>query len=73
MEIDRNFEQANAELPGLIAARMVDHLKWADTIRDAFLNHETELAVETDPTLCAWESGSRAPGAKTPTPRPRDR
>ncbi|MDI6448786.1 methyl-accepting chemotaxis protein [Anaerobaca lacustris] len=53
IEIDHHFQQADAVLPGLLATRMVDHLKWADLIRDAFLNGKTSLEVETDPTRCA--------------------
>ena len=52
-KIGKVFRRANPELPGLIAARMVDHLKWADTVRDAFLKNSESLKVETDPTLCA--------------------
>jgi len=53
IEIGQQFQQADAELPGLIAARMVDHLKWADVIRDAFLAERATLQVQTDPTRCA--------------------
>jgi len=53
VKISEVFKPANPELPGLIASRMVDHLKWADTIRDAFLKNSPTLQVETDPGLCA--------------------
>ncbi|MDP3479183.1 MAG: methyl-accepting chemotaxis protein [Desulfoprunum sp.] len=52
-KIGKVFRRANPALPGLIAARMVDHLKWADTVRDAFLTNSDSLKVETNPELCA--------------------
>jgi len=63
IEIGEHFHQADAELPGILAMRMVDHLKWADSIRDAFLHNETSLEVETDPALCAlgkWLASAEA-------------
>ena len=53
IEIKKVFRKADSALPGILAARQVDHLKWADTIRDCFLNREHKLNVQTDPTLCA--------------------
>ena len=47
------YEPGEAALSGLLAARMVDHLKWADVIRTAFLNDQDSIQVETDPTRCA--------------------
>ncbi|MBI9081914.1 MAG: CZB domain-containing protein, partial [Pseudodesulfovibrio sp.] len=47
------FIQADAELPGLIAAREVDHLNWANAIRDTFLENKEELNVQVDGTQCA--------------------
>ncbi len=52
IEIGQHFQQVDADLPGILAARMVDHLKWADVIRDAFLENKTSLEVQTDPTRC---------------------
>ena len=66
IEIGEHFQAADVALPGVIAARMVDHLKWADTIRDAFLENKATLEVQTDPTRCAlgtWlqsEQGQKA-------------
>jgi methyl-accepting chemotaxis protein len=51
--IDEHFNQANTRLPALILQREIDHLNWAAKIRDAFLNNESELNVQTDPTRCA--------------------
>lgn len=63
VEIGQTFQPADVELPGLIAARMVDHLKWADTLRDAFLENKTSVDVQTDPTQCAlgkWLQSEKA-------------
>jgi methyl-accepting chemotaxis protein len=63
IEIGAQFRRADGELPGIFAARMVDHLKWADAIRDAFLENKTSVEVETDPTQCAlgaWLAGAHA-------------
>ncbi len=65
IEIGKHFSQASTELPGLIAGRMVDHLKWADAIRDVFLENKTELAVQTDPTQCALGKWLQSDVAKT--------
>lgn len=51
--IDEHFKQADAGLPALLLQREVDHLNWAATIRDAFLNKNDHLDVQTDPTMCA--------------------
>jgi methyl-accepting chemotaxis protein len=51
--IDKHFVQANAALPAQLLQREVDHLNWAAKIRDAFLNNEHNINVQTDPTLCA--------------------
>jgi methyl-accepting chemotaxis protein len=64
--IKEHFKQADTELPGIIAARMVDHLKWADVIRDAFLENKDELNIQTDPAQCAlgkWLNTEQAKNA----------
>ncbi len=51
------------ELPGILAGRQVDHLKWADVIRDAFLENKDSVEVQTDPTKCAlgkWLNSEQA-------------
>lgn len=64
--IGENFRGADAELPALVAARQIDHLRWAAKFRDTFLRHEAAVTVQTDPTKCAlgmWmasESASQA-------------
>jgi len=57
------FVQADPALPGVIAARQVDHLNWASTIRDTFLENRQSLEVQTDPTKCAlgkWLNSAQA-------------
>ena len=47
------FVQANAELPAMLAAREIDHLDWADRVRELFLKNGEQLDVSTDGNLCA--------------------
>jgi len=63
IEIGQNFKQADTELPGILAAREVDHLNWASVIRDAFLQNKESINVQVDPTLCAlgkWLNSEQA-------------
>ena len=53
IQIGDCFVQADTALPALIAGRIVDHLLWADVIRDGFLENKDEITVQTDPTKCA--------------------
>ncbi|MBN2455037.1 MAG: CZB domain-containing protein, partial [Sedimentisphaerales bacterium] len=53
IDIGKHYKQADAALPGILAARMVDHLKWADAIRDAFLGNLNSVEVQTNPDKCA--------------------
>ena len=46
------YSPANVMLPGLLAARIVDHLNWASTIKDAFLTNAKEINVQIDHTKC---------------------
>ncbi|MHC4216068.1 MAG: methyl-accepting chemotaxis protein, partial [Planctomycetota bacterium] len=66
IEIGEHFVQADATLPGIIAARQIDHLKWADVIRDGFLTNKDKIEVQTDPTKCAlgkWLGSEQAKNA----------
>ncbi len=60
------FKPADNDLPTQLAMREVDHLKWATTIRDAFIRGNDTLNVQTDPTKCGlgkWiisEQGKKA-------------
>ncbi len=63
IEIGKHFRQADASLPGVLAARAIDHLRWADAIRDCFLEQKDEFTVQTDPTQCAlgkWLASDQA-------------
>ena len=53
IDIKKHFTQANADLPGILAARTIDHLYWAEKIRDCFLTNCDAVNVELDPTQCA--------------------
>ncbi|MBN1514936.1 CZB domain-containing protein, partial [Candidatus Sumerlaeota bacterium] len=53
IHIGESFHQADPELPGVLAARQIDHLNWANAVRDAFLNKSNTLEVQTDATKCA--------------------
>ncbi len=61
--IKQHFRPADAALPGLLAAREVDHLLWSERINDLFLNNRPTLEIQTDPTQCAlgkWLAGEDA-------------
>jgi len=63
IEIKKVFKQSDEELPALLVARQVDHLKWANKVRDAFLKNEKSIEAEVDPTKCAlgkWLNGEQA-------------
>jgi methyl-accepting chemotaxis protein len=66
IDIGKVFKQADSTLPGILAARTIDHLNWANNIRDTFLENKEKLKVQTDPSKCAlgrWlslEKASRA-------------
>ncbi len=64
IDIKKHFTQADVHLPALLLQRQIDHLKWAANIRDAFLNSETQLSVQTDPALCALGKWLRTDEAK---------
>lgn len=51
-KIDKVFVQADTGLPALLADREIDHLNWANEIRDAFLTGQRRLSVETDYRKC---------------------
>lgn len=51
-EIGKVFVQADAELPGLLLARQLDHVNWASAIRDTFLQNRQSIDVQTDPRKC---------------------
>ncbi len=53
-EIKQVFKQADASLPGLLAARESDHLAWANNVAELFLENLDHLTVQTDPKQCAF-------------------
>ncbi len=62
-EIGKVFIQGDAELPGLLAARQLDHVSWASRIRDTFLQKSNSLEVQTDPRKCRlgkWLASDKA-------------
>jgi methyl-accepting chemotaxis protein len=51
--IKKAFKQANAELPALFVARELDHLIWAQSVRELFMQNLPKLEVQTDAQKCA--------------------
>ena len=51
--IKAEFKQTDGTLPGVIAAKISDHLNWANLIRDCFLENKDKLIINTDATTCA--------------------
>jgi methyl-accepting chemotaxis protein len=62
--IGKHFKQADPELPGFLAAKEADHLKWAAQIDALFLNNLPELAIETDDHKCALGQWLHGEGAR---------
>ncbi|NIA13462.1 MAG: methyl-accepting chemotaxis protein [Nitrospiraceae bacterium] len=66
IEIREYFRQADVLLPGKLAARQVDHLRWANVLRDTLLENRAVLHVATDPAKCAlgrWLASDEARAA----------
>ncbi|MGM0646655.1 MAG: methyl-accepting chemotaxis protein [Thermodesulfobacteriota bacterium] len=64
--IAEHYQPVDANLPGLLAAKRAEHLQWANTIRDGFLNNAADLEVETEAGACPlgqWMAGEE--GQKT--------
>lgn len=51
--IQEVFRRANTSLPGVLAMRIIDHMNWANSIRDTFLKNKEAITVQSDPTKCA--------------------
>ncbi|KPA11625.1 methyl-accepting chemotaxis protein [Candidatus Magnetomorum sp. HK-1] len=62
--ISKHFKQADPLLPGIIQAKIVDHLKWVNAIRSVFTHHSDKLDVQTDPTKCALGKWFKSTHAK---------
>ncbi|MFZ5588017.1 MAG: methyl-accepting chemotaxis protein [Thermodesulfobacteriota bacterium] len=69
--IAKTYSAADERLPGLLAAREVDHLHWSGHICSLFLNNGGELNVETDPTKCALGRWLASPQAQALAADPR--
>jgi len=64
IKIKNVFRKTDTELPVILTSGMVDHLNWANKIRDAFLLSETKIEVQTDPTRCTLGKWMNSEGAK---------
>jgi methyl-accepting chemotaxis protein len=62
--IGENFKQADPSLPGFLAAKEADHLKWAAKIDVLFLNNLPELVIETDDHKCSLGQWLHGEGAR---------
>ncbi len=63
IEIGKRFQQADASLPGFLAGKLVDHLKWVAKVKDLFLDNEPKLVIQTDDYKCGlgkWLHGEDA-------------
>jgi methyl-accepting chemotaxis protein len=70
--IAKVFSPGDVELPGLLAGREADHLRWSNAVAKALLNHEPQLGVETDHTKCAlglWLAGPESAAAAAANPQ----
>lgn len=62
--IDKNFKRADSALPAIISDRIIDHLNWANSLKDAFLEKKEAIDVQTNPKLCALGKWMETPEAK---------
>ncbi|MGD8452648.1 MAG: methyl-accepting chemotaxis protein [Phycisphaerae bacterium] len=63
IEIKDAFQPADPTLATTLALREIDHLAWADKIRDLLLGNAAQLDVQTDPAKCGfgkWLSSDEA-------------
>jgi methyl-accepting chemotaxis protein len=63
-EIIKNFRRADTALPGFLAAKETEHLKWVNQINLLFLSNLDELKIETDPQKCNFGQWLYGDGAK---------
>lgn len=71
IEIKKHFRQADAQLPGFLAAKEADHLRWVARLNDLFQHNRAGLIIETDPHKCSlgrWLHGDGAGKAVANTP-----
>ena len=62
--IGQHFKQADPSLPGFLAAKESDHLKWAAKIDALFLNNLPDLVIETDDHKCSLGQWLHGEGAR---------
>ncbi|MFP5213279.1 MAG: CZB domain-containing protein [Acidobacteriota bacterium] len=71
IKIEQTFKPADPKLPGFLASRESDHLKWAAKLGGFFRQNLTSLEIETDPRKCAfgtWLYGDEAKKAVAGNP-----
>jgi methyl-accepting chemotaxis protein len=54
ISIGKSFKPANSALPGFLAEKESDHLKWTAQICMLFINNGEKLTVQADPHKCAF-------------------
>ncbi len=54
ISIQQLYKKIDEKLPGFIASKELDHMKWAGAIDKLFLKNLKELDVETNPTKCGF-------------------
>ncbi len=64
IKIDKHYEQADADLPGFLATKESDHLKWVAKIEQLLIQNLPELEVETDDHKCSLGRWLHGKGAK---------
>jgi len=64
IEIKDHFKQADVNLPGFLAAREVDHLKWTAKVNELFIENLPELSIQTDHQKCGLGRWLYGKGAK---------
>ena len=53
IRIGQVYRAADVELPGFLAEREIDHLKWVNACLELFAENRPALELETDPDRCA--------------------
>ncbi len=64
MKIDKHYEQADADLPGFLATKESDHLKWVAKVEQLLIQNLPSLEVETDDHKCSLGRWLHGDGAK---------
>jgi methyl-accepting chemotaxis protein len=71
ISIGKDFKPANSALPGFLAEKESDHLKWTAQICMLFITNGDKLTVQTDPHKCGfgkWLYGDQAKAAVAGNP-----